>query len=178
MSDYWHWTHYSPCIGSVEARYCNNRCASFHIFNPIFFISFHLRLSIHRWSSMKEMSLSWSQSVLELLPSAVSSSELLWFVFFFFFNFLVFAGLDFLLVFSPCLDDEAQAFCVELIVPFLRVLCVQVPEAYLSVGVITMVNKRSLCCRKYDRDVSSCLYMQNDAQAALIRFLISSVSCC
>ena len=32
-------------------------------------------------SSMKETSLSWSQSVFELLPSAVSSSELLWFSF-------------------------------------------------------------------------------------------------
>ena len=32
-------------------------------------------------SFMKEMSLSWSQSVLELLPSAVSSSELLWLAF-------------------------------------------------------------------------------------------------
>ena len=32
-------------------------------------------------SFMKEMSLSWSQSVLELLPSAVYSSELLWLAF-------------------------------------------------------------------------------------------------
>ena len=55
---------------------------------------------------------------------------------------------------------------------------VQVPEASLSVSVITMLKKRSLCCRKYDFDVNSFLYLLNEAQAALIRFLISTVSCC
>ena len=42
---------------------------------------FYLCLSLHSVSSMKEMSLSWSRSVLEMLPSAVPSLELLWFAF-------------------------------------------------------------------------------------------------
>ena len=40
-----------------------------------------------------------------------------------------------------------------------------------------MLTKRSLCCRKYDFDVTPCLYLLNEAHAALIRFLISAASC-
>ena len=43
-------------------------------------------------------------------PSAVSSSELLWTCLFFFFIFLVSAGLG--VVFAPCLDDEARHFAL------------------------------------------------------------------
>ena len=42
--------------------------------------------------------------------------------------------------------------------------------------MITILTKRSLCCKKYNFDVSSSLYLENDAEAALIRFLISVVS--
>ena len=38
------------------------------------------------------------------------------------------------------------------------------------------LNKQSLCGSRYDFDVSSCLFLVNDAQAALIRLLISPVS--
>ena len=51
-------------------------------------------------------------------------------------------------------------------------------EANVSVGVMTILNKRSLCRSRYDLDVNSCLSLVNDAQAALIRLLISVVSCC
>ena len=54
---------------------------------------------------------------------------------------------------------------------------VHVLEAWFIVGVITMLNRRSLCCRRYDFEVNSCLYLLNDAQAALIRFMTSIVSC-
>ena len=55
---------------------------------------------------------------------------------------------------------------------------VHVPEANVSVGVMSMLNKRNLCRSRYDFDVNSCLYWVSDAQAALIRLLISVVSCC
>ena len=41
-----------------------------------------------------------------------------------------------------------------------------------------MSKNRSLYRRKYDVEVNSCSYLRNVAQAALIRFLISVVSCC
>ena len=41
-----------------------------------------------------------------------------------------------------------------------------------------MLNKQSMCRRKYDFDVNSCLHLVNDAQAARTRLLISVVSCC
>ena len=63
-------------------------------------------------SSVKKMYLSWSHLVFELLPSAVSSSELLWFCIFVFFVFVVLAGLIFLFGFSLCLDDEAKHFAL------------------------------------------------------------------
>ena len=49
--------------------------------------------------------------------------------------------------------------------------------AFVAVLLFTMLNKRCLCVRKYDLDVSSCLYLLNDAHG-LIRFLIFAVSCC
>ena len=67
-------------------------------------------------SFMKEMWLSWSQSVFELIPSAVSSSELRWFVFVFVI-FLIPAGLSFLFVFSLCLKH----FALRSIVSFFHV---------------------------------------------------------
>ena len=54
-------------------------------------------------SFMKEMSLSMSQSVLELLPSIVSSSDFLWFSF-----HLLYWTVFFLFFFA--LDDEAKHF--------------------------------------------------------------------
>ena len=54
---------------------------------------------------------------------------------------------------------------------------VYVPLAYVDVGVITMLNKRSLWHRRYALEVSSCLYLWNAAHAAFSLFLISSVSC-
>ena len=55
---------------------------------------------------------------------------------------------------------------------------VNVPEAYVSVGVMAISNERILLRRKHDFDVSSCLYLVNDVQAARSRLLISVVSCC
>ena len=55
---------------------------------------------------------------------------------------------------------------------------VQVPEPHVSVGVMIMLNKRSLCSKRHDIDVNSCLYLANDVHAALIRLFISVVSCC
>ena len=55
---------------------------------------------------------------------------------------------------------------------------VRVPEAYVSVGMMTILNKRSLFRGKHDFDVSSCLHLVNDAHAARSRLLISVVSCC
>ena len=36
---------------------------------------------------------------------------------------------------------------------------VHVPDAQVSVEEITILSKRSLCCRRYDFDVNSCLYL-------------------
>ena len=52
------------------------------------------------------------------------------------------------------------------------------PEAYVDVGVMTMLKKRNLCRRRYELDDNSSLQFANDAQAALIRLYISVVSCC
>ena len=68
--------------------------------------------------------------------------------------------------------------CVDRISFSCSSVSVQVPEPYVSVGVIPMLNKRSLCRKIYDIDVSFCLYLTNDAHAALIRLFISVVSCC
>ena len=53
-----------------------------------------------------------------------------------------------------------------------------VPEPYVNVGVMTMLNTRSLCRRRKYLDVNSCLYLENDAHAGLILLYISVVSCC
>ena len=68
--------------------------------------------------------------------------------------------------------------CVERIKFSCSCESVHVPEAYVNVGVMTVLNKRSLWRRRYDLDVHSCLHLVNDAQAALFRFFISVVSCC
>ena len=68
--------------------------------------------------------------------------------------------------------------CVDLILSSHFFESFHVPEAYVSEGVMTMLNKRCLCRTGYDVDVSSCLHLLNDAQAALTRLLISVVSCC
>ena len=68
--------------------------------------------------------------------------------------------------------------CVERIKFSCSCESVHVPEAYVKKRVMTVLNKRSLWRRRYDLDVHSCLHLMNDAQAALIRFFISVVSCC
>ena len=89
------------------------------------------------------------------------------------------AFLHFFLVFSFGLNDEAEhlALCRSdlFLCSFERV---HVPEAYVSVGVLTMLNKKNLCRSRYDFDVNSCLFLESDAHAALIRLLISVVSRC
>ena len=67
---------------------------------------------------------------------------------------------------------------VDLILSLSSLESVHVPQAYVSEGVMTMLNKRCLCRTGYEVDVGSCLYLLNDAQAALTRLLISVVSCC
>ena len=54
------------------------RCASLRVFNPSKISAVSIASSV---SFIKETSLSWSQCVFELMPSAVQSSELLWFAF-------------------------------------------------------------------------------------------------
>ena len=84
---------YSHCQTPFHSSVCSNPAwdfGCFHLFYGCTSASFH---EFHSSSSvsavsitssvsfMKETSLPWSQSVFELLPSAVSSSELLWFSF-------------------------------------------------------------------------------------------------
>ena len=141
-------------------------------------------------SPMKKTSLSWFQSVFEMLPSSVSPSEfwllslssVLFFVhwllvtlrLFFFFVFLHF----FLYFRFLCTTRRSILRCVDRINLSCSCERVHVPEAYVSVGVMTMLNKQSMCRRRYDFDVNSCLHLVNDAQAARTRLLISVVSCC
>ena len=54
---------------------------------------------------------------------------------------------------------------------------VHVLLAYVNVGVLTMLNKRSLWHRRYALQLSSWMYLWNAAHAAFNLFLISSVSC-
>ena len=90
-------------------------------------------------TALKLVSLSWSQSLFELLPSAVPSSELLWF------TFSSSPSFSFLLVWV--------CFLYFLFVLTMRRSILRwVDRIILSCsldGVITMLNKQGLCCKKY-----------------------------
>ena len=132
--------------------------------------------------------LSWSQSVFELFPSSVSFGILatIFFLFCFFIvsrllvaSCLFFMFFHFFLYFRfVCIMRRCILRCVDLIIFSCSFERVHVPEAHVSVTVMTMLNKRRLCRSRYDFDVISYPYLLNDAQAALIRFLISAVSYC
>ena len=68
--------------------------------------------------------------------------------------------------------------CVDCIILSCSLVGAHVLDALHIVGVIAASNSQSRCLSMSFFDVSSCLYLWNVAQAALIRFFISVVSCC
>ena len=90
---------------------------------------------------------------------------------------LFFLGV-FRLALSLRLNDETEHLALRRTNQFLVFDCAHVPEPYVNVGVMIMLNTRSLCRRRWYLDVNSCLYLENDAHAALILLYISVVSCC
>ena len=95
----------------------------------------------------------------------VSFSSLFFFIVFLYFRFL-------------CTTRRSILRCVDRINLSCSCETVHVLEAYVSVGVMTKLNEQSMCRRRYDFDVNTCLHLVNDAHAARTRLLISVVSCC